>query len=126
MTPPVSGCARRRRSSASSAVPATSMTTGPSGIDLAAGIVARLEHHARAREARFVTDRYVIADDAFAPHEILENRLELEPGFACAVLHDADALKRHRITETGAHGLGKRFLGSEAVGHEKHWPRGFF
>src|SRR5215203_4052343 len=101
MTPPVSGCSRRWRSSVFSAVPATSMTTGPSGIDSATR--CRFEHHARAREAFFIADRQVVPDDAFAFDERGEIRMKSETRLAETVLHDTDALKRYGIAKTRPH-----------------------
>src|SRR5215210_7131404 len=105
MTPPVSGCRRRLRSSAVSTSPATSITTGPSGMDSATAL--RLEHDARAGEAFLVADRQVVADDPFALDHRGEIRMEREAGLAELVLHDADALERHGVAKTGAHRLRK-------------------
>src|SRR5690349_1820049 len=126
MTPPVSGCARRRRSSGPSAVPATSRTTGPSGSALARAISASFQHHARAREAFLVADREVVADDALASHHRFEVRHEDEARLTQAVLHHADALERHGIAKPGPHRLGKSLLGREAVRDKKNRLPGFF
>src|SRR5919106_5023258 len=108
MTPPVSGCSRRRRSSSESSLPTTSMTTGPRGMLLACDIATRLQNDARACERSLVADRHMVADNASLCHERVQLGMKLETGFACPVLDDADALKRHGITETRSHRFGER------------------
>src|SRR3954469_8246324 len=120
MTPPVSGCMSRCRSSSVSALPTMSMTTGPSGIVLACDIATRLQHYARARERSFVADGDMVADDASFRHQCFELRVEFEPRLACAVLDDADALERDGIAKTGPHRFRESFLRREAVRDEEH------
>src|SRR5215216_5661764 len=109
--PPVSGWSSRRRSSSESSLPTMSMTTGPRGMLLACDIATRLQHDARAREGALVADRDMVADNASLCHQRVQLRVELETGFACPVLDDADALKRHGVAKAGAHRFGERFLG---------------
>src|SRR5689334_16921565 len=118
MTPPVSGCISRWRSSSVSALPTTSMTTGPRGIVLACDIATCLQHDARARERPFVADGDMVADDASFGHQCFELGVEFETGLARPVLDDADALERDGIAKPRPHRLGKRFLRREAVRDE--------
>src|SRR5690349_15366939 len=120
MTPPVSGCRSRRRSSAVSSVPTTSSMRGPRGSDRALMFPSSLQYHACAGQVLFVANRQVMANDATVFHHFFKLGMKLKAGLARPVLNHADTLQRHWIPEAGTHRLGKGLLRSETVGDEEH------